>query len=574
MCLVQISSAVIVTRVVRVHITWLRCERVRLDDVCCGLWVCLLASAIAQTMTTKSPFPLPEEFNAASYFVDRHIAEGRGDKVAIECGDRHITYRQLLETVNQVGNALKKLHVRIEERVLLLLLDTPEFAASFFGAIKIGAVPVPVNTLLKPTDYEYLLNNSRARVAIVDDLLFSSIQAIPLNRLRYLETIVLVGGHSRSSGLSFTDLTQNSSSALEPQLTSKDDAAFWLYSSGSTGQPKACVHLQHDMVVSSERYAKSILNITDKDRCFSVAKLFFAYGLGNALYFPLAVGATSILLPGPPKPQSVFEVIEGQRPTLLFSVPSNYVKLLAHTAADGREFDLSCVRHAISAGEALPAAVFHRFKERFGVEILDAIGSTEALHMIISNVPCAARPGSSGKIIPGFEARIVDDNNRPVAQGEIGNLLVKADSTCAYYWNQHEKTKDTIEGHWIRTGDKYYQDEDGYFWYAGRSDDMLKVSGVWVSPIEIERALIEHPSVQEAAVVFRKDEDELPKPVACIVTRDGAVGTPELARELQEFVLSRLPVFKRPHWVEFFPELPKTATGKIQRFKLRPGFNE
>ncbi len=525
-------------------------------------------------MSSVAPIFLPDEFNAASYFVDRHIKDGRADKVAIECGEVHVTYCQLFERVNQVGNGLRKLGVRIEERVFLLLLDSPEFAASFFGAIKIGAVPVPVNTLLKSADYEYLLNNSRARVAIVTDSLLASIEAIPRQQLRYLKTIIVVGGEPPTGTLSFEKLAQKSFSILPAESTGKDDAAFWLYSSGSTGQPKACVHLQHDMVVSAERYAKSILNITDKDRCFSVAKLFFAYGLGNGLYFPLAVGATSILLPGPPKPHSVFEVIERHRPTLFFSVPSNYVKLLTHTAADGREFDLSSVRHAISAGEALPATVFHRFKDRFGVEILDAIGSTEALHMIISNVPCAARPGSSGKIIPGFEARIVDDNNRPVAQGEIGNLLVKADSTCAYYWNQHEKTKDTIEGHWIRTGDKYYQDEDGYFWYAGRSDDMLKVSGVWVSPIEIERALIEHPSVQEAAVVFRKDEDELPKPVACIVTRDGAVGTPELARELQEFVLSRLPVFKRPHWVEFFPELPKTATGKIQRFKLRAGFNE
>jgi len=525
-------------------------------------------------MSAAAPISLPDEFNAASYFVDRHIAEGRDNKIAIECGDTQVTYRQLFECVNQVGNGLRKLGVRIEERVLLLLLDTPEFAASFFGAIKIGAVPVPVNTLLKPTDYEYLLNNSRARVAIVDDLLFSSIQAIPLNRLRYLETIVLVGGHSRPSSLSFTDLTQNSSPALEPQLTSKDDAAFWLYSSGSTGQPKACVHLQHDMVVSTERYAKAILKITDKDRCFSVAKLFFAYGLGNGLYFPLAVGATSILLPGAPKPHSVFEIIEHHRPTLLFSVPSNYVKLLAYLAPDGREYDLSSVRHAISAGEALPAAVFHRFKERFGVEILDALGSTEALHMMISNIPGAVRPGSSGKIIPGFEARIVDDNNQRVAQGEIGNLLVKADSTCACYWNQHEKTKDTIDGHWIRTGDKYYQDDGGYFWYAGRTDDMLKVSGVWVSPIEIERVLSEHPAVQEAAVVFHKDADELIKPVACIVPRDGATGSPELASELQSFVLSRLPVFKRLHGIEFFTELPKTATGKVQRFKLRAWMDE
>jgi benzoate-CoA ligase family protein len=517
---------------------------------------------------------LPDEFNTASYFVDRHIKDGRADKVAIECGEAHVTYRQLFERVNQIGNGLRTLGVRIEERVFLLLLDSPEFAASFFGTIKIGAVAVPVNTLLKSADYEYLLNNSRARVAIVSDSLVAGIEAIPRQQLRYLETIIVVGGEPRTGSLSFEKLVRDSSSVLEAESTGKDDAAFWLYSSGSTGQPKACVHLQHDMVVSSARYAKGILNITDKDRCFSVAKLFFAYGLGNGLYFPLAVGATSILLPGSPKPQSVFEVIERQRPTLFFSVPSNYVKLLAHTAADGKEFDLSSVRHAISAGEALPATVFHRFKERFGVEILDAIGSTEALHMVISNVPSSARPGSSGKIIPGFEAKIVDDNNRPVVHGEIGNLLVKADSTCAYYWNQHQQTKDTIEGHWIRTGDKYYQDEDGYFWYAGRADDMLKVSGVWVSPVEIERALIEHPAVQEAAVVFRKDADELPKPVAFIVTRDGTAGTPELARELREFVLSRLPVFKRPHWVEFLPELPKTATGKIQRFKLRAGVNK
>jgi len=525
-------------------------------------------------LTAGDPILLPDQFNAAEYFIDRHLAEGRGEKVAIECADLRVTYRQLHEHVNRVGNGLRQLEVRIEERVFLLLLDTPEFAASFFGAIKIGAVPVPVNTLLKPADYEYMLNNSRTRVAIVSDSLYPQLQAIPNGRLRFLKHVIVVGGEVPSDTHLFSELMDRSSPELDPELTSKDDAAFWLYSSGSTGFPKACVHLQHDMVVCAKRYAKAILQMTEHDRCFSVAKLFFAYGLGNALYFPLAVGASSILLPGPPKPQTVFELIERHRPTLFFSVPSNYVKLLAHSAANGKEFDLSSIRHAISAGEALPAAVFHRFKDRFGVEILDAIGSTEALHVIISNVPCAARPGSSGKIIPGFEARIADDNNRPVVQGEIGSLLVKADSTCAYYWNQHEKTKDTIEGHWIRTGDKYYQDEDGYFWYVGRSDDMLKVSGVWVSPIEIERALIEHPAVQEAAVVFRKDEDELPKPVACIVTRDGAAGTPELARELQEFVISRLPAFKRPHWVEFFPELPKTATGKIQRFKLRAGVSQ
>jgi len=517
-------------------------------------------------MSFLPPILLPDEFNAAAYFIDRHLSEGRSGKVAIECGDLRVTYGQLAGLVNHFGNALKTLGVRMEERVLLLLIDTPEFAASFFGAIKIGAVPVPVNTLLKPADYKYLLNNSRARVAVVSESLLAPIQQIPRAELRFLETIVVVG-QAPPGMLSFDELTSKSASDLAPAPTRKDDAAFWLYSSGSTGQPKACVHLQHDMVVSSERYAKAILKIREDDRFFSVAKLFFAYGLGNGLYFPLAVGATSILLPGPPRPQSVFEVIERHRPTLFFSVPSNYVKLLAHEP--DRAFDFSSVRHGISAGEALPASVFHRFKQRFAVEILDAIGSTEALHMMISNAPGDVRPGSSGKIIPSFDAKIVDDNDQPVVRGEIGNLMVKADSTCASYWNEHEKTKETISGHWLRTGDKYHQDAEGYFWYAGRSDDMIKVSGVWVSPIEIERVLVEHPAVQEAAVVFRQDADELLKPAACVVLRNGAPGSAHLARELQEFVLERLPVYKRPHWIEFLDELPKTATGKVQRFKLR-----
>src|SRR5437899_6774236 len=512
---------------------------------------------------------LPDQFNAASYFVDRHIQEGRGDKVAIECEGVRITYRQLCERVNRVGNALHKLGVRVEERVLLLLLDTPEFAFSFFGAIKIGAVPVPVNTLLKPSDYEYLLNNSRARIAIVSEPLFSQLQAIPKTNLRFLEKIVVVAAEPPQGTIRFGEFIERNSPDLMAEPTHKDDAAFWLYSSGSTGFPKACVHLQHDMAVASERYAKAILNMNQQDRCFSVAKLFFAYGLGNALYFPLAVGATSILLTGPPKPQHVFETIERHRPTLFFSVPSNFAALLAYHREDGREFDLSSIRYAVSAGEALPASIFHRFKDRFGVEILDAIGSTEVLHMFIANRPGAVRPGSSGQIIPGYDAKIVGESNQPVKRGEVGNLLVKADTSCSHYWNQHEKSKPVIEGHLIRTGDKFYQDADGYFWYAGRSDDMLKCSGVWVSPVEIESVLIEHPAVQEAAVVGHKDQDDLMKPVACVVLKNGTAGTSELARELQEFVVSRLPVFKRPRWVEFFPELPKTATGKLQRYKLR-----
>ncbi len=522
-------------------------------------------------MSQIAPISLPDPFNAATYFVDRHLAEGRGEKIAIQCGDAVLNYRQLAAKVNQFGNALKRLGVRIEERVFLLLLDTPEFAVCFFGAIKIGAVAVPVNTLLKPADYKFLLNNCRARVAIVSDSLLPLIREIPREELDYLEIIIVVGKAARGT-ISLDSLLNQSSAELRPASTSKDDAAFWLYSSGSTGTPKGCVHLQHDMVVSVERYAKAVLKINESDRFLSVAKLFFAYGLGNGLYFSLAVGGTSILMPGPPRPQTIFETIERHRPTLFFSVPSNYVKLLAHAGPAGREFDLSSVRHAVSAGEALPAAVFHRFKERFGVEILDAIGSTEALHMMISNAPGAIKPGSSGRILPGFEAKLVDDNDQLVEQGQVGNLLVKADSTCAFYWNEHEKTKSTINGHWIRTGDKYHQDEDGFYWYEGRSDDMMKVSGVWVSPIEIERVLSEHPAVMEAAVVFRQDPDELPKPAACVVLRDGRVGDDQLAVELRQFVTGRLPIYKRPHWIEFLSELPKTATGKVQRYKLRmPG---
>ena len=535
-------------------------------------------------MIPGAPILLPDQFNAATYFIDRHIPDGRGEKIAIEAGEARVSYRQLWERVNRFGNSLRQLGVRIEERVFLLLLDTPEFAVSFFGAIKIGAVPVPVNTLLKTSDYHYILNNSRARVAVVSEALYPQLQG--WKKLRYLQHVIVVGGAQPATTdkntQSFAGLIEQNSPSLEAEPTSKDDAAFWLYSSGSTGFPKACVHLQHDMVVCAERYAMGILGMTESDRCFSVAKLFFAYGLGNAMYFPLAVGATSILWPGPPKPQHVFEIIERHRPSLFFSVPSNYAALLAHkrdhvgTAAPGRpggpsapDFDLSSVRYGISAGEALPAALFHRFKERFGVEILDAIGSTEVLHMFIANRPGAVRPGSSGQIIPGYQARIVDEDDESAKPGEIGNLLIKSDSTCSHYWNQHEKSKSTIEGHWIRTGDKYYQDADGYFWYAGRSDDMLKCSGVWVSPIEIEAVLIEHPAVQEAAVIGRKDEDELLKPAAYVLLKNGSTGTADLGRELQEFVLSRLPVFKRPRWVEFVDELPKTATGKLQRYKLR-----
>jgi benzoate-CoA ligase len=296
--------------------------------------------------------------------------------------------------------------------------------------------------------------------------------------------------------------------------------------------------------------------------------LFFAYGLGNAMYCPFGVGATTILWPGPPTASNVYAVIEKHLPTLFFSVPTNYGMLLAHTR-ERRDFDLASIRYAVSAGESLPAALFERFRQRFGVEILDGIGSTEVLHIFISNRPGAIRPGSSGQIVAGYDARIVDEENRDVADGEIGNLLIRGDSTCAAYWNKHEKTKSTIEGHWIRTGDKYRRDADGFYWYAGRSDDMLKVGGIWVSPVEVENTLIEHAAVLECGVGARADHDGLLKPSAFVVLRPGFVGSPELAAELQEFARSKLADYKRPRWVDFIAELPKTATGKLQRYKLR-----
>ena len=322
------------------------------------------------------------------------------------------------------------------------------------------------------------------------------------------------------------------------------------------------------MQVCAETYARDVLGINATDRCYSVAKLFFAYGLGNAMYFPLAVGATSILWPGAVTPPLVYDVIERYRPTLFFSVPTHYAMLLAH-ARSSRDFDLSSIRRAVSAGESLPPAIYARFRERFGVEILDGIGSTEVLHIFISNRPGNVRPGSSGVLVQGYEAKIVDEEGAVVQAGETGSLLIKGDSTCAFYWNRHELTKRTIEGHWIRTGDHYRQDSDGFFWFAGRSDDMLKVGGIWVSPAEVEHTLCEHQAVQQCAVIGRDDHDGLTKPLAYVVLRDGVLPTPELASDLQLFARTRLAEYKRPRWVEFVEALPTTATGKVQRFKLR-----
>lgn len=468
--------------------------------------------------------------------------------------------------MNRVGNALRGLGVGQGDRVLLALLDGPEFVASFLGAIKIGAVPVPVNTVMRASDYRYFLDDSGAPVAIVSEPLLPEVGKGAAGAA-HLRKIVVVG-EPRGDQLRYADWTGAASTQLEAIDTSSEDTAFWLYSSGSTGFPKGAVHRQRDMLVCSDTYALQVLGIRETDRCFSAAKLFFAYGLGNAMYFPLRVGAQSVLYAGRPTPEAAFQVIHDTKPTLFFGVPTLYAAMLQVKDAADR-FDTSSLRLCVSAGESLPADLFRRWKERFGVEILDGIGTTEILHIFVSNREGSVKPGSTGVPVPGYEAVLVDDAEQPVKPGEVGNLRVRGDSIMAYYWNQPEKTKATLRGAWIVTGDKYTRDEDGYFWYCGRADDMLKVGGIWVSPVEIENTLVAHPAVLEAAVIGKPDGDGLVKPKAFVVPRDPSAASDGLVPELQAFVKERIAPYKYPRWIEFVPDLPKTATGKLQRFRLR-----
>jgi benzoate-CoA ligase len=509
---------------------------------------------------------LPQEFNVATFFVDRNVKEGRGPRPAFLCEDRVLTYADVQDLTNRTGNALLDLGVVAEDRVWMCCVDAPEFLGTFWGSIKIGAVPIPTNTLMRTADYVYFLCDSRAKVAVVSASLMAEVGPA-LSQSPYLRHVLVAGGPP-GAHLAWEAQIARASAKLEAARTSRDEAAFWLYSSGSTGFPKGAVHLHHDMVVCQETYARQVLAMRASDRVYSAAKLFFAYGLGNAGYFPMGVGGQSVLSPHRPTPDSVFEILTRHRPTIFFGVPTLYAAMLAVKEAETR-FDLSSLRLCVSAGEALPDEIYKRWQERFGVEILDGIGTTEILHIFLSNRPGAARPGATGQVVPGYEAVLVDDDGRPVPQGEIGNLRVKGDSTMAYYWNKHEKTKETLFGPWIHTGDKYRQDEDGYFWYAGRADDMLKVGGIWVSPIEVEVTLVRHPAVLEAAVVGHEDSDRLVKPKAFVVLKEPATARPELADELKNFVKDKIAPYKYPRWIEFVTDLPKTATGKIQRFKLR-----
>src|SRR5919199_1230469 len=504
------------------------------------------------------------EWHNASVIVDRNLEAGRENNVAIYCGDEEITYGELARRINRFGHALKELGVRQEDRVLLVLNDTPSFPTTFFAAIRIGAVPIPVNTLLHADDYRYFVENSRARV-VVADLMHHEKVRDGLEGYEEPVEVILTNG-SAGGRKTLEELLESGDDDLAPANTHKDDPALWLYSSGSTGKPKGTVHLQHDITYTCETYARHVLEITGSDTVFSASKLFHAYGLGNGISFPYWAGASTVLYPGKPTPQAILETIERYRPTLFFSVPTLYNAILNY--ADATSYDLSSIRLCGSAAEALPAGIWRRWKETFGSTILDGIGSTEMLHIFISNTSDELKPGSSGKPVPGYDARILDDEGYPVPSGEAGYLSVRGDSAAAYYWRNHEKTKATMKGEWLFAGDWYRVDEDGFYWYEGRADDMIKVGGLWVSPVEIESTLLDHPAVVEVAAVGIPVEG-LTRVKAYVILREGYEGTESLVEELQDWCKERLKRYQYPHLVEFVDELPKTVTGKIQRFKLR-----
>ena len=476
-----------------------------------------------------------------------------------------LTYGEVAERVNRAGNALAGLGVEIEQRVLLALPDSPEFAAVFWGAVKLGAVAVPVNTLMSSADYAFILRDSRARVAVVEETVAPRILEVA-DRLPFLRAVV-VAGRSPAGAHRLADLMDRASPSLAAAGTVREDVMYWGYTSGSTGRPKAVVHSHADFVASADLVGVGVFGLGPDDLTFSASKMYFAFGLGNSLFFPARVGAASVLVPERVEPERAFEVIARERPTVFFTVPTLYARMLR--VEGPRRDDLSSLRLCVSSGEALPTAIFDAWRERFGHELLDVVGATETLHDFMANRPGATRRGSSGQVVPGYEARLVDEAGRDVPPGVVGHLLVKGPTTAPYYWNRLERTRATMLGEWLRTGDMFSRDADGYFFFAGRADDMLRVSGQWVSPAEVESRLLEHPAVLEAGVVGRLDGDGLVKPHAVVVLKDGHAPSPTLGEDLRAFARATLAPFKVPRAIEFAGELPKTATGKIQRFRLR-----
>jgi benzoate-CoA ligase len=510
---------------------------------------------------------LPRDYNAAVDLIERNLKAGRGGKVAFRDDRGAYTYAELAERVDRAANALRGLGLEPEQRVLLCLIDTIDFPTMFLGAIKAGIVPIAVNTLLTTADYEFMLRDSRARALIVSDVLYERIAPI-LPKQPALKQVVISGTQPIEGRRSLAELLAAAAPNAKAAETSADDACFWLYSSGSTGTPKGVVHLHSHLILTAELYAKPILGISEDDVVFSASKLFFAYGLGNSLTFPMSIGASAILLAERASPAAVFRVLKQHQPTIFCGAPTLYAAMLASPELPKREE--VALRLCSSAAEPLPDNIGNRFTRHFGVEILDGIGSTEMLHIYLSNRPGRVRYGTTGERVPGYELRLVDDDGKPVPVGEIGELQVSGPTSAAFYWNSRERSRQTFLGPWTRSGDKYVEDKDGYFTYCGRTDDMMKVSGMYVSPAEVESALMAHPAVLEAAVVGQLDEQKLTKPKAYVVLKPGTAPSPALAEELQAQVKQRLAGYKYPRWIEFLDELPKTATGKIQRFKLRP----
>jgi benzoate-CoA ligase len=508
---------------------------------------------------------IPRNYNAAADLVERNLAAGRGGKLAYIDDAGQYTYAELSERIQRFGSGLQSLGLEMEHRVLIAMVDSIDWPVAFLGAIRAGIIPVAVNTLLTTKDYEYMLSDSRAKALLLSEQLIPQFAPI-LDRLPFLKHVI-VSGRDAKGHLAFNELLSRGEKQLPPAPTTRDDACFWLYSSGSTGMPKGTVHVHASLALTAELYANGVLGMKEADVVFSAAKLFFAYGLGNAMTFPLYTGATTVLMAERPTPDSVFKRLRERKPTIFFGVPTLYAAMLASPAFPGK--DELALRACVSAGEALPPQIAKTFKERTGVDILDGIGSTEMLHIFLSNRPGDLRYGTTGKPVPGYELRLVDEQGQPVKQGELGELEISGPTAAAYYWNNREKSRSTFVGRWTKSGDKYSVDGDGFYAYGGRSDDMLKVSGIWVSPAEVEAALVSHEAVLEAAVVGREDEQKLVKPQAFVVLKPGQTPSDALKAALQQHVKEKLAPYKYPRWIDFLGELPKTATGKIQRFKLR-----
>ena len=513
----------------------------------------------------------------ADYFLYHNLEEGRENKICLYFDDQTFTYGEVARKANATGNALRMLGVRMEDRVLIVLPDCPEFVWTWFGAARIGAVITMVNPLLPADDYRYYLNYTRARAAIVHEAFLKPFAEAAL-AAEYLRAVLVVGSeealdaqtidsHSHIKSFSFSEVVSAQPTACRAADTHRDDMAIWLFTSGSTGRPKGAVHLQHDLPYNTEVFAKRTMGVNENDLTLSVPKLFFGYATGTNLLFPFAGGGATALFAERSTPDKMFEMIERYRPTILTTVPTMINSML--NVENANAHDLSSIRFCYSAGEALPAELYHRWKEMFDVEICDGIGSAEMFHIYITNRPGDVKPGSLGRIVKGYEAKIVDADENEVPVGEMGTLKIKGDSAALCYWNAHEKSKATFAGDWCTTGDQFHNDAEGYYWYHGRTDDMLKVSGIFVAPAEIENCLLQHEAVLECVVVGHQDEDGLVKPKAFIVTRDSSATNEQLAEEIKLFVKTRLAAYKYPRSIEFVEALPKNDRGKIDRRVLR-----